>query len=370
MRIGIDIREICSTQAGGFRSYLSGMLSGLADAAITYSYVLYSSPGADLARITLPPDSTVVPVNGGRLWRDWVSLRRRVELDQLDVIHFPANYGLVGMRTPSVITLHDCISLGYATRCTSAKSELLRRYSAAMTRLSIPQASVVITVSDYSREQIVRHFGCPEKVIVTHGAARIPAAGSDDGAEAEGQPYLLAFASVDPRKNTAVVIEAFCVSSLPSRNCRLIVVASHPAARQMVQRQAARLGVEGLVEVRTKVDDASLRQLYRNSVAFVFPSLEEGFGLPPLEAMACGTAVLSSDRASMPEVLGDAAIWFDPADTADVAHKLDMIYDDQVLREQFREKALQRAAMFSWQETARGTLYAYERAAAGRGVDG
>ncbi len=365
MKIAIDCREL-GGQAGGFRTYLTGLLEGLATIDAENQYVLYAYPSANSGSTKLPTGSEVVAVQGGRLRSDWISLRRQIRADCPDVVHFPANYGVGGLTVPTVITLHDCISLKADSRCASAKSDLLRRYSALMTRMSVPKASVILTVSDYARGEIAKTLGCGDRVMVTYGADRpvtddeTPA---DEPSNERTEPYILALASVDPRKNTKLVIEAFAKTALANRSCRLVIVASHSAAARMVRDQAAELQVLPLVDVLTDVDDPSLRRLYARSTAFVFPSLEEGFGLPPLEAMACRAVVLSSDRTSMPEVLGDAALYFDPTDADDLARKMDMVTGNAAIREQLIAAGRERVARFSWEETARRTLEAYGLAA-------
>jgi len=365
MKIGIDCRELRG-QAGGFRTYLVGLLEGLTKIDTTNKYILYAYSSLDFEGIVTPTNAVFAPIGGGRLWADWVSLPKRIQMDNPDVVHFPANYGITGVYIPTVVTLHDCISLEPQERCMCAKSRLLRKYSAIMTQRSVTRADIVITVSNYSKEQIMRRFSCAERIVVTHEAARITADGevvSTDSNEVNSQPYLLALASVDRRKNTAVVMRAFSMTRLSREKCRLVVVASHPSAKRLAEQQAVELGIQPMVDIRTGVDDLALRRLYQNCKAFVFPSLDEGFGLPPLEAMALGAAVMSSDRASMPEVLGDAALYFDPTDPTDLANKMDALIGQEALRTHLREAGRQRAASFSWEDAARGTLGAYERAA-------
>lgn len=360
MRVAIDCRELCG-QAGGFRTYLIGLLEGLAAIDTDNDYLLYVYSPLDLQDICIPKHSVTVSVSSGRLWSDWISLRKHINMDQPDVVHFPANYGFVGIQVPSVITLHDCILFDSHARCASVKSEILRRYSAKMTELSITRASKVITVSNYSRDQIISRFDCAQKIAVTYEAARISSEG-DEVYAASDLPYLLALASVDHRKNTSMVIRAFSQSHVARERCRLLIVASHPAARRLVECQADELGVSSLVDIRSGVDDRTLQCLYKNCEAFVFPSIDEGFGLPPLEAMACGAAVISSDRASMPEVLGDAALYFNPIDPCDLAKKMDLVVGQEELRTSLGQAGLGRASIFSWNETARGALAAYESA--------
>ena len=136
------------------------------------------------------------------------------------------------------------------------------------------------------------------------------------------------------------------------------------------QRGNRRLGAAGSLHVLGFVPDDDLPALLTAAEVFVFPSLYEGFGLPPLEAMACGTPVVASDSSSLPEVLGDAALLVPPGDVAALAGALARLLDDGALRARLRERGLARAASFTWERTARATLAAYREAAAGAREDG
>jgi glycosyltransferase involved in cell wall biosynthesis len=171
------------------------------------------------------------------------------------------------------------------------------------------------------------------------------------------RPYLLAAGTLEPRKNLPRLIAAFAALPEEARGGRLLVLAGAPGWE--TQETFASVSSHAqLVRTLGYVSDADLAALYRGADAFCYPSLYEGFGIPVLEAMRSGTAVLTSARSSMPEVAGDAALYVDPLDTADIARALRRLLADSALRGQLAQRGLERARRFSWEETARAVLRA------------
>lgn len=367
IRIGIDARELSKNQPGGFRSYIRGLLHGLAEIDGTNEYLLYLDRPIEQREGFVPKNSTLRVLSGGRLLVDWLAFARCIKMDGPDIMHFACNYGLGNLDIPTVISLHDCISLGPAPKRTSLRSRLLSEYSALMTRRSVPAADALVTMSEYSRSQILRYFpGVQDRVAVTHLAGSIK--GASHQKETAGHfsdlvagDYVLVLASVDPRKNVDLAIEAFSQTTAASEGCVLVAVCSHPSAAAMVSTKAEQCGVGSRAAILTGVSDGELCSLYRHCTAFVFASLEEGFGLPPLEAMGHGCPVISSNTSSMPEILGDAAVYFDPLDREALSQAIDLVWQSNKLRASLRERGLERASQFSWRKTAEATLSVYRR---------
>jgi glycosyltransferase involved in cell wall biosynthesis len=363
LRIGFDARELSKPGSGGFRSYIRGLLAGLAEVDQENEYILYVDRPLDREHIALPVKCTTAQVSRNRIYADHFDLRRAIRRDDLDLVHFPCNYGIAGLTTPMVISLHDCIGLKTTHAGASLKTRLLLRYFAAMTRRSAPKADAVITVSEYSRGEIVSRFGMADRVHVTYDAIN-PALNREASESAPGLvegDYYLCLASPDPRKNVQTMIRVFLKSGPAAEGCRLVVVANHASARDMVLRAS---GGSPAVIVLEDVGDGDLARLYRNGVAFVFASLEEGFGLPALEAMALGCPVISSSAPAMPEVLGDAALYFDPRSESELAERLESVWTDEALRENLRALGRERGKTYSWRRTAEQTLVVYRRVAA------
>jgi glycosyltransferase involved in cell wall biosynthesis len=233
----------------------------------------------------------------------------------------------------------------------------------------------VITLSESSRRDIARIYGLPtERVAVT------PLAAADhfqpsERAEREPAlarlgvpgPYLLAVGNLQPRKNLARLLEAFR-NAIADRGdyVHLVIVGPRKWADSPIHRAAASDGLNGRVHLLGYVTPGDLRMLYGGATALVYPSLYEGFGLPVLEAMACGTPVICSNRPSLPEVAGDAALLIDPTDTGAIARAMTRVLDDATFRADLHERSLKRSAQFSWTDTARLTRDVYRAAVRSR----
>ncbi len=177
-------------------------------------------------------------------------------------------------------------------------------------------------------------------------------------------PYLLSLGLLDVRKNVEGTVEAFTrlVRQEGCRDLSLVVVGPGGSGTAGVERAVAGARAQGArVVMAGFVPDEELAPLYSGALGFVFPSLHEGFGIPPLEAMRCGTPVIASDRSSIPEVVGDAALLVDPQDADALSHAMYRLYHDTALRDDLRARSLARAALFTWDRTAVETLAVYRR---------
>jgi glycosyltransferase involved in cell wall biosynthesis len=233
-------------------------------------------------------------------------------------------------------------------------------------RTTLRRAAAVITISSFSRSEISRFYRIPQSSIhVTHLA---PAdAFRDRGRPAPDQagkfaglkPYVLAVGNLQPRKNLARLAEAFAGVCRRGAPHRLVISGKTEWKESDVYSAIRAAGIEDRVLLPGYVPDADLPALYRDADVFVFPSLYEGFGLPVLEAMACGTPVVCSNAASLPEVAGDAAVMADPCDTGAMENAIMRVVSDPDLRASLRAKGLARVAEFSWRRTAEETLAIY-----------
>lgn len=246
---------------------------------------------------------------------------------------------------PFVFTLHDLHHLRVPERSSAAK----RAYYRHMIRPACHRAAFVLTVSEFSKREIVEWAGVrPEKVInVGNGIG--PPFVSEGAKHAPGFPYLLYVGSRKPHKNLPRLMQAFGVAGLPA-DVRLILAGwEGPELGGEIQR----LGLGGRVICRRCDSDEELASLYRGALGFVFASLYEGFGIPPLEAMACGCPVVTSNAAAIPEVLGDAGLLVDGRNVDEIAAGIHALVEDAGLRERLRQKGFARAKKFTWDETAR-----------------
>lgn len=300
----------------------------------------------------------------GNLALTWAASRYR-----LDVVHDPN--GIAPFLGPSggarrVVTIHDA----FAYVCPDQHNWLDNwRY-----RWLLPQAShradMVITVSECSRRDLIRYLGIsPAKVRTTQEGVDARFRAVADSAERRAvlaryqidSSYLLYIGGLNARKNVARLLEAYALVRRLHPNVLLVIGGKRQWQTAEIEQTFRRLNLDDHVHFTGYLDDADLPALYSAAEGFVFPSLYEGFGLPPLEAMACGTPVVTSNASSLPEVVGDAALTVDPGDVEGLAAAIHRVLTDDPLRANLRQRGLMRAAQFRWERTARETLAIYEQ---------
>lgn len=268
---------------------------------------------------------------------------------------------------PAVLTCYDLIPL----ICPRYFSPLQRLLYHLAHRLALSAAHVVLAISEATKADLIRHFSiAPDRVVVTPLAAdaRFAPRSPEEVATvrqkyALSNPYVLYVGSNKPHKNLVRLIEA--LSRQPSLVTLAIGGVWDPRFPQARQR-ADELGLDRWVRWLGPVPEDDLPALYSGATLFVFLSEYEGFGLPVLEAMTCGAPVVCSHTSSLPEVVGNAALLVDPLNVEEIAAGIRRALEDEELRQWMREKGLARAALFSWERTARMTLAAYERALSGK----
>jgi glycosyltransferase involved in cell wall biosynthesis len=236
----------------------------------------------------------------------------------------------------------------------------------------------VIVVSEATRRDLLDLYAVdPERVTVIHHGVDTQRYRPAPDAEVArvrsrlglGRPYLLFLGGIEPRKNLPRLVQAFASARAGADGHDLVIagasVAWNPEGRKELATALARIpgAVRGRIRMPGYVDGPDKVALISGADALAFPSLYEGFGFPVLEAMACGTPVLTSDVSSLPEVAGEAAVMVDPADEASIAEAIDRLAEDQALRDRLRASGLERVKRFTWEETARRTVAVLHRAA-------
>jgi len=381
MKIGFDARFLTHPQVGGFKTYTTNLIAALAEVDRENEYVLYvDRPITDATHIPPSPNfvSRIISGSGhllGMPWREQVGLVRAARRDRIDLLHSPALTAPLYVGCCSVVTIHDMIwsspRQGAGSSRRSLRRRLMQSYYEVVPRYAARRASAIITVSHVVRRDIIRQLSAdPESVHVTYEAPhrhfrRRPAGQVDHVRRMRDLPpaFVLAIGSADPRKNVGTLIRAYALLPPALRTVyRLVVVMTHSLLASELTRQVEVLGLAKHVHLLDGVTDEDLVLIYHAASLFVFPSVSEGFGLPVLEAMACGTPVVASDTTSIPEIAGDAALLVDPLDTAALADAMSRCLTDDAVRSRLIRAGSARAAMFSWERCARETIDVYQQA--------
>lgn len=380
MRIGIDARFLTHPQRGGFKTYSENLIAALAEIDTDDEYFLYLDRAPD-SQTKLPRRENFLPriVPGGlpvvgMPWREQVSLSRHVARDRLDLLHSPCLSAPLFNPCPSVVTIHDMIWY-YPERFKngsrrSAHRIFMEKYYRAVPKFAAEHAAAVLTDSYAAKEDIsgILHLP-PEKIFVTQLAASpvFRKISDDETIESIRQRYslpatfILAIGAADPRKNISTLVQAYAL--LPAalrKQYPLVIVWAHPYMAEELNGSVGKLGLTNQVLARQWASIEDMALLYNAASLFVFPSRYEGFGMPSLEAMACGTPVVAADNSSIPEVVGDAALLFGADDAQAMADAMVQILENEALRQGLIEKGLQRAKCFSWKKCGCETLSAYQ----------
>jgi len=301
--------------------------------------------------------------------REQIVLPLLVGNERPDVVHYPNFNVPLADRTPTVLTLCDLIYYIHPQAC---PSRIAHQYARFMIRAASRKARRIVTLSEHSKRDLIRHLGCaPGKIAVVHPAIDSEVFRPQNAAAVEAvkrtfgiqRPYLFYTGNHEARKNLGRLVEAF--RGLPNRkNFHLVIGGRTDRRQQEFYNGIADLVASGDVILTGEIAESDLPALYAGAELFVFPSKYEGFGLPPLEAMATGTPVACSSATSLPEVVGDAAVLFDPSSTTEMVAAMARILDSKQLAGDLREKGFERVRQFSWNSAAEQILRIYEQAVA------
>lgn len=375
MRIAIDASTL-STQ-GGPRTYVLGLIDALLRIDRENEYVVFYNDPSHLGRFPLATE-IVLPgkTPPARLFREHVLLPLACRRERVDILHCPKSAVPFFSPCPVVVTLHDLIPI---------KHPETERFAARVYwRLQIPIAArrsdFIITDSEHARNEIMADFRIPSEkitaIMLGFNPAMLEPRDEARGREVRGKyglpaDYILYVGTIQPRKNLDTLIEAFSRLKKERRIAnRLVITGRKGWLYDSLFARLKELALGDEVIFTGFVPDEELPYVYDGAKAFVYLSFFEGFGLPPLEAMACGVPVITSNTTSLPEVVGDAGIALPPNDVEGVAAALARVLTDPETAAAMKEKGLRRARTFSWESTARQTLEIYGKIAASRRLKG
>ena len=371
MRVAIDARKLHDF---GIGTYIRNLLRHLARLDRTTEYVLLTTAQDLGVAATLGPNfRTVLEPSRNYSVAEQLHVPWVLWKEKPDVYH-ATHYVLPPLvPCPAVVTIHDCIHLRFPEYLPSRLGYL---YARAFISMAAHRARRILTVSEASKEDILHYVHVPpERIVVTYNALdeQFDAAPTAEQVALVREryqldhPFVLYVGNIKPHKNLVRLIDAFAGlrrDGFPDLTLLIIgdEISKLPALRHAVHAHKLHKHVRFL----GFLPDQTLKALYRLASVFVFPSLYEGFGLPPLEAMASGTPVVTSNVSSMPEVAGEAAVLVDPHDTVDIKEGLQRALTDSALRERLVRLGRERARHFSWETSVARTLEVYREAAGQR----
>jgi glycosyltransferase involved in cell wall biosynthesis len=372
MKIAFDIRRLRSF---GIGTYIRNVVRTLARLDRGHRYVLIGSAESFQEMGPLPQnfelESFPHPESSARNVFEFQQIVSRYRCDLVHVPHlfWRPRY----MSCPYVLTVHDLLTFLQPRQEGSPLRRMVQDY---LTRRALRHAARICAVSDFTKHDVMRVFGVPEsRIEVTYNAIderfrQGHATDADRQFIAEryqvNYPFLLYAGNIKPHKNIVRIIEAFSALKTELKkdgkfaDLRLIIIGDELSQHPDLRRTVIKSGVQNDVRFLGFVPIEVLRIFYDTAKIFVFPSLYEGFGLPPLEAMAHGTPVVCSNVSSLPEVVGNAAVLVNPENVFDIMRALHRVLLDQPLRERLKQRSYEQAARFSWEASVSRLVEIYE----------
>jgi len=371
VRIAIDIRRIGEFGVG---TYTRNAIRTLARLDDKNEYCLLGIPGKLSGIEDLPPNFATIPTHANEFsLASYFELHRILKTNGCDLLHVPHLFWKPqGIPCPYVVTVHDLLDHMYRV---NTDSELKRSMHFLLTKRVLQRAARIFAVSHFSKKDTENYFEVPaDKIEVIYNAPDERFKQGHAG-EADRQliaeryqvnyPFLLYAGRISPHKNVVRIIEAFSllknqlVEEGRFEDLRLIIIGDEVSRHPDLRRAVIKSHMQNDVRFLGFVEIDVLRIFYDLAKIFVFPSLYEGFGLPPLEAMAHGTPVVTSNTSSIPEVVGNAAIMVNPENVFDIQRALHRVLVDQNLREKLKARGVEQAQKFSWEESVGRMLKVY-----------
>ncbi len=372
MRVTIDLSPAVHLHAGLGR-YANELAAALLACDLTNEYAAFAHGRWDADALapslrTLP--RAHIPLDA-RPWRlgVWAALTLGIPLDRAfpptDIFHATEHLLPPLKKSKTVFTLHDLIFQFFP----DYHLPLNRWFLANAMPHFLRRADAIIAVSECTKRDAIRFYNLPpEKITVIYEGVNPALRRVTDpnliaqarARYAHNQPFMLFVSTIEPRKNIRALIDAMHILRERGLAHRLVIAGRKGWLYKSVFDHIRQLGMESEIDFLGYVPETALSLLYGACDAFVFPSLYEGFGLTPLEAMTCGAPVICSNTSSLPEVVGDAALLVNPHDVGEIAAAIERVLADRALREKMRAKGIQQAARFSWARAARETLAVYE----------
>lgn len=372
MRIGIDAR-LYGPKHRGIGRYIQKLIENLEKIDSVNDYIVFL--GRDNLEEYEPTAKNFIKKTAPFRWyslREQVLMPLLLKKENLDLVHFPHFNVPLLFRGKFIVTIHDLIIYHFPNQRATTLPKWIYKIKILGSRLvlknALERALKIITPSNYTKQDIILNFTIPEKkIIVTYLSAtdylgQTPRVG---GSQNLPVPYLLYVGAAYPHKNLERLIAAFKRLVLKyNLDLNLVLVGRKDFFYQRLENWINSLTELSKIRDRIifwgEVPDSKLPELYKNASVFVYPSLYEGFGLPPLEAMNYRAPVAAALSSSLPEVLGQSCLYFDPKDPEEIARTINKIIKDEFLRESLIEKGFEQVKRYSWENCAKETLMVYK----------
>ena len=369
LRIGIDA-TILRPQMSGVERAVSSLVHALAASDAPFEFIVYCprrlpEPFAQTGprvhyRHPLLPNT----MRSSRIFWDQAMLPLALRRDRADLLHSPAYIAPRFCGTPYVLTVYDLIALKFPALC--------KRSNALLMPASARRAARIIVPSECTRRDLKELLGVDERKVrvIPLGVAPHFRPIEDRGRIADmreryGLPesYLLYVGNLEPKKNLPYLLRAFAEARHCGRVTQRLVIAGCKAwGTAELHRTLRNCHLQNSVTFAGEIPERDLPALYSGAALFIFPSIYEGFGLPPLEAMACGTPVITTRAGALPEVVGKAALLLSTPDTRELRVAIEKVLSNSFLRNYLRAEGLKRAKLFTWEKTAQETIKVYHEA--------
>lgn len=366
MKIGIDCRTLSSVSAehAGVAHYTRYLVSSLLKLDRSNSYVLFCNDGkavAEFRRRNVKTVAVPVPHRIPLLSSHW-AFARALDAERLDLFHAPTPSLPLTYGGKCIVTVHDCFIYDHPEWFPSGQTFSTR----IVVPRSVKRAHHVIAVSEATKKEVVDRFRIPEArlAVIPEGVMVRKVRGARDKKPTRiSERYLLFIGTLEPRKNLELLIDAFDFlysSSKSFRDLHLVIAGGRGWKHERILKKIihAKAGPNiryiGYVSHNEKID------LFKEATAFVFPSLNEGFGLPVLEAMALGVPVIAGNRGALPEIVGRSGVLVNPLKSKEIAAAMKKIVNSPRLQRELRAKGKRKAARYTWERTAKKTLEVYK----------
>lgn len=368
LHIGIDCRELLPDTFTGFGRYIENFLNAEITQKSHHQFTLYGNQhtrfpegSQNYALKRLEEQNT--------LWWDQVTIVNAIRQDQINLLFTPYDKMPIRSPCPVVMTVHDLL-YQYVSDLSGIKKWIYNTLYRLQRGYMARHAARVLTVSEHSQNDIAKYYGLPlDQIVITHNAVSdrfCPKLDKTVIASVKKKynitvPYIFNLNNFKPHKNPSGLIEAY--AQLPKEiqsQTHLVIGGNHNSFTPPLQQHVKKLGLSDVIHFPGIIQDEDLPAIYSGADLFVITSFYEGFGIPPIEAMASGTPVISSNATSLPEVIGDAGLLVSPNDIQGLTRAIEQVLNDHTLRDTLVQKGLQRIQVFTQEKVAGKILNALE----------